>query len=353
MTLVHGAAPLSVTDFRAELARLMAEHPTRQVVVLALDGVNLAAAQTCWPSAETRLMSAVAPTTSSACWLSALTGLDVADHAVPGVVFSDPSGTGGLVNFLDHHGPGLTSATENVFLDAARLGRSPLAVLGDLEHYASSWRDALLAHARPVTGHRFYTERGAYRRRPATEVAERIRTAVERTLAGPAAGRPCLLWCYVEVDQHVHRYGYDEHTMEVLTALADFATDLTTRDVLVVAHADHGLVPTVHDPGLAALLDELGRRHGFTMGGAGRTRWLYPRRHTGAELAALVGEELPADVRILSADDVFRPGSPGRARVGDVLLVAEGEAFLTDPEYRYDHGSFAPEETDTPFSVWR
>ncbi|MEU1513148.1 alkaline phosphatase family protein [Streptomyces sp. NPDC005811] len=349
---MNPAPPPSVTDFRAELALLMAAYATRHVVVLALDGVNLSAASTCWPSAETRLLRAVAPTTSSAGWLSALTGLDVADHAVPGVVFSDPSGQGGLVNFLNHHGPGLTPATENVFLDAIRLGRTPLAVLGDLECYASSWRDALLAHAQPITGHRFYTEHDAYHRRPAAEVAARVGTAVEETLARHDA-RPCLLWCYVEIDQHVHRHGYDEHTFRVLTALGEFAASLATRDILVVAHSDHGLVPTVHDPELADLLDDLGRRYGFTMGGAGRMRWLYPRAGTGPELLALLGEELPGDIRILPADEVFRPGSPGRARVGDVLLVSEGGAFLTDPEYRYDHGSFAPEETETPFAVWR
>ncbi|MFC5215365.1 alkaline phosphatase family protein [Streptomyces coerulescens] len=349
---MHSPPPLSVTDFRAELAGLMAAYDTRHVVVLALDGVNLSAARACWHSARTRLMRSVAPTTSSACWLSALSGLDVADHAVPGVVFSDPSGDGGLVNFLDHRGPDLTPVSDNVFSDAARLGRAPLAVLGDMEHYVCSWRDALLAHARPVTGHRFYTEHGTYRPRPAAEVAERIRTAIDETLARHGTRQPCLLWCYVEVDQHVHRSGYDDHTTEVLTALGEFAADLTTRDVLVVAHADHGLVPTRHDPALAGLLDDLGQRHGFAMGGAGRTRWLYPRRGSGPELAARVRGQLPDDIRVLSADELLRPGSPGRARVGDVLLVAEGEAFLTDPEYRYDHGSFAPEETDTPLSVW-
>ncbi|KUL39722.1 alkaline phosphatase family protein [Streptomyces regalis] len=347
------APQLSVTDFRAELARLMAAHADRTVVVLALDGVNLTAAQACWPTAETRLMRAAAPTTSSACWLSALTGLDVADHGVPGVVFSAPGGADGLVNFLDHHGPGLTPAEGNVFLDATALGRTPLAVLGDLEHYGSSWRDALLAHARPVTGHRFYTAGGTYRRRPAAEVADRVRTAVVETLARRGTGQPCLLWCYVEVDQHVHRYGYDDHTVEVLTALGEFAASLATGDIVVVAHADHGLVPTVHDAALANLLGDLGRRHGFAMGGAGRMRWLYPTRHDGPELAALMGPVLPDGVRVLLADEVFRPGSLARARVGEVLLVAEGKAFLTDPAYCYDHGSFAPEETDTPFSVWR
>ncbi|MFH8337126.1 alkaline phosphatase family protein [Streptomyces sp. AM6-12] len=345
---------MSLTDFRGRLDRVMAENPRRHVVVLALDGVNLAAARPCWPSADVRLMRAVSPTTSSACWLSSLTGLGVDDHAVPGVVFSAPSGGPALVNFLDYHGAGLTPAAGNVFSDAARHGRTPLAVLGDMEHYGSAWRDALLAHARPLAGHSFYTEHGAYRRRTSAEVAARVRTAVEETLARHGGGQPCLLWCYVEVDQHVHRHGYDSHTTDVLTALGAFADALVARGVVVVAHADHGLVPTVHDPALADLLDHMGQRHGFTMGGAGRMRWLYPEdRDGGAGLSARLRAALPRDVRVMPADRVFAPGSAARGRVGDVLLVAEGEKFLTDAAYRYDHGSFAPEETDTPFAVWR
>ncbi|MYW20737.1 hypothetical protein GT039_35535 [Streptomyces sp. SID2955] len=351
---MHPPPPLSLTDFRGRLDRVMAENAGRHVVVLALDGVNLATARRCWPSADVRLMRAVSPTTSSACWLSALTGLPVADHAVPGFVFTAPSGGPGLVTFLDYQGTDLTPAADNVFSDAARHGRTPLAVLGDMEHYGSAWRDALLAHATPVPGDSFYTEDGAYRRRPAAEVVTRIRTAVEETLGRHGTSRPCLLWCFVEVDQHVHRHGYDTHTTEVLTALGEFAASLAARDAVVVAHADHGLVPTVHDPALSDLLDHMGRRYGFTMGGAGRMRWLYPDRPGGhAELSARLREALPGDVRVLPADRVFPAGSAARARVGDVLLVAEGEKFLTDPAYRYDHGSFAPEETDTPFAVWR
>ncbi|MEV5873809.1 alkaline phosphatase family protein [Streptomyces sp. NPDC052101] len=332
----------------------MAEHPARHVVVLALDGVNLEVARACWPSADLRLMRSVSPTTSSACWLSSLTGLAVTDHAVPGVVFRAPSGHPRLVTFLDYDGADLTPATDTVFSDAARHGRTPLAVLGDMEHYGSAWRDALLRHAHPVAGHSFYTLDGTYRPRPPAEVAARVRTAVEETLARHGTRQPCLLWCYVEVDQHVHRHGYDGHTAEVLTALGEFAEALAARDVVVVAHADHGLVPTVHDPALAGLLDDMGQRHGFTMGGAGRMRWLYPeRRAGGAEVTARLREALPSDVRVLPADRVFAPGSAARARVGDILLVAEGERFLTDPAYRYDHGSFAPEETDTPFALWR
>jgi hypothetical protein len=41
-----------------------------------------------------------------------------------------------------------------------------------------------------------------------------------------------------------------------------------------------------------------------------------------------------------------------RARVGDISLVALGDTFLTEPGYRYDHGSATDAELHVPFSVW-
>lgn len=119
-----------------------------------------------WRTAETCCAQSVYPTTSSACWLSALSGQDVATHGVPGVVFSNPAENVGLVNVFQYRGPGLTEVPENVFSDAARLGYKPISVLGDMETYDSAWRDALLSHAQPVSGHSFFTEDGVYRHRP-------------------------------------------------------------------------------------------------------------------------------------------------------------------------------------------
>lgn len=152
------------TAFRSRLAALTAAAAThaapRHLVVLAVDGLPFEQAVAHWPHARTERLTSVRPTTSSAGWLSSLTGCPVAEHGVPGVVFSDPGGSGALINVMEYAGPGLTPVRENIFSDAARSGLRPLAVLGDLEAYPSSWRDALLRHAEPVTGHRFYTGPG-------------------------------------------------------------------------------------------------------------------------------------------------------------------------------------------------
>ncbi|WP_328315964.1 alkaline phosphatase family protein [Streptomyces sp. NBC_00388] len=349
------------TAFRSRLAALTAAAAThaapRHLVVLAVDGLPFEQAVAHWPHARTERLTSVRPTTSSAGWLSSLTGCPVAEHGVPGVVFSDPGGSGALINVMEYAGPGLTPVRENIFSDAARSGLRPLAVLGDLEAYPSSWRDALLRHAEPVTGHRFYTgpgtvADGSYRPPPPGEVAGRLRSAIGTTLARYGGEGPCLLWCFVELDRHVHHHGYDSHVQQVLTRIGTLAQELADRGVAVAAHADHGLTPTRHDPGLQLMLDRLGKEHRFTMGGAGRVRWLYPQTAGTDRLATVLRRELPHDIRLVGTEELLEPGSLAGRRAGPLTLIAEGTGFLTDPAYTHDHGSASPAELYTPLSTW-
>jgi hypothetical protein len=161
------------------------------------------------------------------------------------------------------------------------------------------------------------------------------------------------VWCFVDVDRHVHRAGYDALVHELLAGIERIAAELADEGALVLAHADHGLVPTRADPAIERLLAGFERR-GCAIGGAGRTRWIYP----GAALCAgalrrELAAALPPAVRVHEADELFARGSLARRRVGDVVLVAEGEAFATSPGYRYDHGSLSRDELEVPCSLWQ
>ncbi|MEV8511995.1 alkaline phosphatase family protein [Dactylosporangium sp. NPDC051484] len=350
-------AEAAVTAFRAELAAILAREAgsavARDVVVLALDGVGYEVARECWPSARTRLRRSVWPTTTATSWLSQLTGCDVATHGIPGVVFRGPAGDG-LINVFDHQGRDLIDPLPTVFDDAAHLGYTPMAVLGDMETYPGRWRDALLHGAQPVLGHRFYTPvSGPYRERAPELLASLIRKAVADGLSR-GSGAPRLLWCYIEVDRHVHHHGYDSHTTAVLAALDRLACELADTGAVVLAHADHGLVATRPDPELAALLDVVCAKHDCLMGGAGRTRWLYPAAGTADAVAEQLRTQLPASVSLDHADARFGTAETSRARrrVGELVLTALGESFLVDPDYRYEHGSLLAGEVDTPLSSW-
>ena len=137
-----------------------------------------------------------------------------------------------------------------------------------------------------------------------------------------------------------------------LELLGRLAIDLAGDGAIVLAHADHGLTPTAQDDGLERALARLRARYGFEVGGAGRVRWLYPRGGDG-DLREALATQLPDSVRVVDADAVFAPGSLSRSRVGDVVLIAEGDAFLTSPGYAFDHGSLTAAEVDVPLAEWR
>ncbi|MGF1648097.1 MAG: alkaline phosphatase family protein [Kineosporiaceae bacterium] len=319
------------------------------MLVIGLDGLSRTFAEDCWVEARTRRLASVFPTTTSAGWLSSLTGLGVDQHLVPGVVFADPGGTQELVNVFEYTGADLTPARETVFTDARRLGYRPLAVHGDMETYGGAWRDALLRGAEPVIGHRFYTLGGPYRERDPDLLVDLVRRALAGTLALPGP-RPRLVWCYVELDVHVHRLGYDRHTARVLTGLEKVACELADGGAIVIAHADHGLVPTRPDPDLTRLLDDVTHTYGCRMGGAGRTRWLHLTAGTADAVAADLTARLPESVRLARAEELFAPAV--RRRIGELVLIAEGDAFLVDAGVRYEHGSATAAEVNTPWAQW-
>jgi hypothetical protein len=342
---------LSVTAVRARLADLVTGRDSRRdggaVVVLALDGVGRGLADRAWHAAKLSTMDSVFPTISSAAWLSSLTGMPVAEHGIPGVVFTID---GELANVYDHHGP-LTADVlgGNVFSDAAAHGHRPVAVLCDLASYPCSWRDLLLRHAEIVVGTPLFTRPGPYTPPALDRLEADLRSAIA---AGLAAGDRCLLWCFVEIDTHIHHHGEDDYAVAALEVVEQIALDLVADGHTVVAHSDHGHTPTTHDADLAALLDRLAAEYEFTMGGAGRTRWLYPTPGTTDALAARLRRELPADIEIDHADEVFPPDSPARGRVGELFLVAAGERFLAPDGYHYEHGSRTSAEIEVPFAVW-
>lgn len=341
----------SITSFRAQVRDVLAEPATagRHVIVLGVDGIPFELAQRAWRGARVHEARSVFPTTSSTAWLSSLTGASVDEHGVPGVVFAVPEVTDALIDVYAYQGSLGEPPPDDLFSDAARAGYTPVAILGDLEDTHGTWRDWLVHRAQRVPGHRFFS--GPDATSDPDALGARLEAAVARALATPPG--PCLVWCFLDADRHIHRHGYDE-ALRAFLARIDAIADGWARDgAVVIAHSDHGLVPTRHDPAIAATLDRITARHGCAMGGAGRTRWLYAAPAIEARVRDELTRDLPASVRIEPADAWFAPGSLARRRVGSIVLVAEGEAFLAAEGVRFEHGSLTARELPVPIAVWR
>ena len=177
-----------------------------------------------------------------------------------------------------------------------------------------------------------------------------MKASVESVLGGGA--RPCLVWCFIEVDRHVHLHGYDAHVAHVLRSIEEAAVAWARRGATVLAHSDHGLVPTRNDARLERLFDRLQAQRGCRIGGAGRTRWIYPP-DDDASLAVELARDLAPSVRVAPARQFFVPGSLAERRVGSLMLIAQGEDFVVPPGYCFDHGSLLPAETNVFDAEWR
>lgn len=337
-----------VTSFRDRVRQVLQEEvagEARDIIILAIDGIPLDLGRRLWTSAAITPMSSVVPTTSVSSWLSSLTSLTVDRHGVPGVVIRLKQA--GIVNVLEYKGALDVPMTGNIFSDADRLGYLPVAVQGDWEPYECSWREALLAHARCVSGHLFYAGRAA----PPEEIGKSIVAAIE-PLRSAVGERPRLIWCFIDADQAVHHDGYSPDVCALLELVDSIASRWVLEGAVVIAHSDHGLTPTRHSPELQDLIDSVTMRFDCTLGGAGRMRWVYVPPESVDDAMRTLRDELPPSIAVLPSDRLFSPGSLARERVGDILLVAMDRDFITFGGQSFEHGSMLKEELLVPLARW-
>jgi Type I phosphodiesterase / nucleotide pyrophosphatase len=347
-TSSSSAAP-SIASFRRQVQAILASRsgPQRHVIVLGVDGIPYELARQVWRRAHLSRARSVFPTTSATAWLTSLTGEAVDSHGIPGVVFAVPD-DGPLIDVYTYQGPLGDAPPEDLFSDAARAGYTPVAILGDLEDTRCTWRDLLVHRAHRVHGHPFFARLdGAL---DPQALADRLAAAVEHALSSHPG--PCLVWCFVDADRHIHRRGYDPAMLTFLEIIDELAAEWA-RDATVIAHSDHGLVATRHDPLVADVLERVIAAERCRMGGAGRTRWLYVEPSAERRVRDELLSRLPASIRIHHADELFAPGSPARRRVGSIVLVAHGEDFLAADGVRFEHGSMTEAEFDVPVAEWR
>lgn len=286
------------------------------------------------------------PPTSSTAWLSSLTGVGLERHGIPGVVFKVSEE---LINVFEYQGALHVPMTGNIFTDAAEAGYIPVSIMGDWEPYDCTWRKVLLSHSEPVRGYRFYTDPSL---QDGMALCRRLLHALSESLAGSSSASRRLVWCFIDADRHIHLRGYDNDLVDFLKQIDQLAVELARKNAIVVAHSDHGLSPTRHNGDIQKFFDELKDRYGCAFGGAGRTRWIYTEPEKAQDLNSTLAGFLPETIRVCKANDVFAAGTLARSRVGDTVIIAQGEEFVTFSGHVFDHGSLTDAELYVPFAQW-
>jgi hypothetical protein len=177
---------------------------------------------------------------------------------------------------------------------------------------------------------------------------------VARDVTEVLTGHPTLLWAYVNLDDYIHRHGYDDAVRRALTQLANHAEQWAANGWTVLAHADHGQVRCDPDPDLTRAFATVDNPADCLLpaGGAGRIRWLYPKPdrtdHVSAQLATALGDT----ARVLPIEKVPELNTL-TGRVGPVVAIATSPRFpVPDPTLRYEHGGLDDDEMHVPFATW-
>jgi len=357
---VPGMVPSADRSLAAVPELLLGEldRARRGVVVLATDGVSYRPARRHWPGVTP--LTSVFPSVSANAWLTATTGAGAAVHGVPGMVYRLPgrglvlSVTGGLLAdpAAEPARETVAAAPPTVFGRARERGFGAVAIGRELDALPGPWSAAVLAGAdRPGGREPLTTD-------PLAAAAAAV-ADVDRVL--PVTGAPTLVWVYVNLDDDQHAHGWHGAGEEALSQLAVAAARWADQGWTVVAHSDHGHVPTEPDPDLDRAWADVDRPELCVLpaGGAGRTRWLHPRPGREVEVAGRLAAALGDSAVVLGADDL--PGrrllalSPVlRERLGAVVAIATGSRFpLPDPSMRSEHGATHPDEMLVPYAVWR
>jgi hypothetical protein len=322
----------------------------RHIVILGIDGIPYDLALKSWRCAQTQKMKSVFPSTSSTAWLSSLSGMRVEEHGVPGVIFRFEDRNEKLINIFTYKGHIHNLCKGNIFSDAATFGYMPLSIIGDLEDLNCTWRDLLLQHSVRVEGYKFYTDKKGDDYLSSRSLYHRLRSAIRKTLQVYKYNIPCLLWFFIDADLYIHRYGYDSHIIHFLGQVEKLALELIQDNIIVITHSDHGLIATHNDPDIEKIIKDLSVSYEFSMGGAGRTRWVYPKSGTEQLLFDKFLNYLPSSILIRHADEFFDQSLV--KRVGKIILIAQAEEFLVPNGYCFDHGSLTDMEMYVPVTTW-
>jgi hypothetical protein len=306
----------------------------RGVIVLAVDGLSSDVAKQTWLDAEISTLTSTMPSTSAPAWLTALTGVPAEVHRVPGTVYRNGSG---LVHAI--------TGTPRIPVLPTVLERHEATVLArEIDLLNGTWAQALL---------RGCTRIPAPAQHKLTAQAEDPPLLVANVVADLDKVAPdhSFLWTYVNIDDHVHRHGYDESVHEAMLRLDAHASRWAAQGWTVVAHSDHGQVPVSADPALVEAWDAVVREECvIPSGGAGRVRWLYPKPDRLEAVFDRVATTLGAAATVHHASDLGLP----QPETGPVVAVAASAAFpVPDPSARFEHGGVSRDEVDVPYAVWR
>jgi predicted AlkP superfamily pyrophosphatase or phosphodiesterase len=294
-------------------------------------------------------ITSVAPTTTTSCLTSIVTGQPPGVHGVLGYrLRTDYDDVLNLLRWTDSQGDAIERVVPEQFQVHPAFAANPVPVV-TRGHFANTgFSRAHLQGARLVN---YYA--------PSSLPIELWRLASE--------GEQFVYAYYDGIDTIAHRFGFDEHyEAELYTVdrmIRDVVAGLPKGTALVVT-ADHGQVEVGSDGHVDIHGDLQELCDGYS--GEGRFRWLHARPGREDELVEAAREHHGQQAWVFTRGEMIAGGFFGstvderfHGRIGDVALVARADVAFPDPTHDGEremicrHGSLTPAEMLVPLLVHR
>lgn len=316
-----------------------------QVVVLVIDGLGwlqLARRHALAPvlaGATGQAITTVAPTTTAAALTSIVTGASPGEHGVVGYRIRVSGETLNALRWTTQRGDARASLPPSEMQPLPPFMGRDVVVVNKAEFAGSGFTQA---HLDPVDYRPYGT----------------IATMVHEVAVAAAQGARLIYTYYDGLDRVGHERGhgeaFDAEFAFVDRLVGDVRAALPSDTALLVT-SDHGQVDTTN--GVRKIDAELAARC-VAISGEDRFSWLHAPGDQDS-VAAMARDRHGAHAWVYTVDEVIEMGLLGhvgadaRARLGDVALLARGDAALLDPNRQAPqlfgrHGSLTPEEVYVP-----
>lgn len=327
---------------------------SKQIVLLVLDGLgwtqlqDRSAMMPTLTGFEGDAITSVAPTTTTACLTSIVTGRPPAIHGILGYRLSVHDDVLNVLAWANQAGEPFEGVVPEEFQTHPAFAANPVPVVTRRHFIGSGFTRAHMQGARLV----------------GYAAPSSLPVEIWRLIK---AGEPLVYAYYDGIDTIAHLHGFGEHYEAEM-----YTVDRLVRDVLaglpegctLVVTADHGQVE-VGDNQIELDPQIVARCTAFS--GEGRFRWLHTRDESETEvIAAQLAERHGDQAWIVTKSEMIQNGWYGgplserfSSRIGDVALVAREAVAFRDPSHDGErqmacrHGSLTPAEMLVPLLAQR
>lgn len=325
-----------------------------RIFTFALDGINYDVAKCFLDPSEIICLKSSIPSTSATSWLSSIIGVEPKYHHIPGYAFRSKTDN----NLSLFYNRTLRPKYKTLFEDMMQMfDIKTMSDFGDFKNIQGPWfnyisRGSDVSFDLDIYNNQKYDnllqklnskQEFSYH----DDLFLLLKTKIERKINKfLEQNTHRALFLLIDLDIHIHRFGYDFHIGEALKFFNSIFRQLQTDNHYVIAYSDHGLTKTYNCSKTQEIIQHY-TSNKVHVGGAGRMRWVYSDNQ---DLFLDLKEALEPNNFVVLKQKVFHKSI--QDLIGDIVIIAKSEAFISDTNYTYDHGGLSLKETLIPFCTY-